>query len=146
MSNDQLKEQAERRFEEARVASGARDPRDFYRRRLRELRARDQAAFDEAVRHYDEVLIPAVAEPGSDPLAEWLEYGRLLASLTAPGETVQIDGSGRAAPYTRPAPLDHLVLHMPSSAREPGIAVGIPPELSPAQRAAYALLVDRKTV
>jgi hypothetical protein len=142
---EELKERAERRFEEARAAAGARDPREFYRQRLRELRARDHAAFAEAVRHYEKVLMPAVAEPDSDPIGEWLEYGRVLASLTAAGETVQIDPSGRAAPYARPVPNDHLVLHMPGSARETGIPVGLPPELSPAQRAAYALLVERRT-
>lgn len=142
---DEVKERAERRFEEARAAAGARDPREFYRQRLRELRARDQAAFAEAVRHYEEVLIPAVAEPDSDPVGEWLEYGRVLANLMAAGETLQIDPSGGASPYARPVPGDHMVLHMPTAARETGIPVGLPPELSAPQRAAYALLVERRT-
>lgn len=145
MSSDEVKERAELRFEEARAASGARDPRDFYRTRLRELRERDPAAFAQAVRHYEDVLIPAVAEPGSDPLGEWLEYGRVLAGLIAGGETVQIDPSGRAAPYAPPVPHDHFVVHIPTSAREPGIPVGLPPQLSRAQRASYTLLVERRT-
>lgn len=145
MSTDQIRERADRRFEQALAAAGARDPREFYRESLKELRARDQAAFREAVDYFEQTLLPAVARDDSDPLAEWLEYGRLLASLACPGETVQLDASGHATPYSRPVPADHLVLHLPSSARDRALPVGLPAELSPAQRAAYSLLVERKT-
>lgn len=142
---DEQRERADRRFEAAIAASGARDPREFYRDRLRALREADASAFREAVHYYESELIPAVAAEDSDPLGEWLEYGRVLAALSAAGETIQVDPSGRAAPYTRPVPGDHLVLHVPTSSRESALPVGLPPELSPAQRATYALLVERRT-
>lgn len=138
---DPLRARADQRFEQALAESGARDPRDFYRDRLKELRERDPEAFRRALDHYENRLVPAVAAEGSDPIAEWLEYGRLLAELMAQGRTVQIDPSGRAGAYAPPVPPDHLVLHLPDSTREAALAVGIPPELSPAQRATYALLV-----
>lgn len=141
MPQDRTREQAEERFARALRDAGARDPRDFYRERLRELRERDEAAFRRALDYYETRLIPAVADPGSDPLAEWLEYGLLLAQLTTDGRPVQVDPTGKAHPYAPPVPPDHLVLHLPTSAREPALPVGIPPRLSPAQRATYELLV-----
>lgn len=143
--DDELRERADRRFERALQAAGARDPRGFYRDRLRDLRGRDEQAFQRAVEHYERRLLPAVADEAADPLVEWLEYGRLLAELTFPGHTVQIDATGRATPYAPPVPHDHLVLHLPSSARERALPVGIPTSLSPAQRATYDLLVKRTT-
>lgn len=142
---DELRQRANRRFERALEESGARDPRDFYRDRLRDLRARDEEAFLRAVEHYEQKLLPAVAEETSDPLVEWLEYGRLLAELTSPGKTVQIDPSGRAVAYEPPVPHDHLVLHLPDSSRERAVPVGLPASLSPAQSATYQLLVKRST-
>jgi hypothetical protein len=137
-----LRERADARFERALAERGARDPREFYRGRLRELRARDAAAFQRALDYFENTLVPTVADEGSDPLAAWLEYGRVLAELSTPGRTVQIDASGRAADFAPPVPTDHLVLHLPTSPRERALVVGIPPELSPAQRATYKLLVD----
>lgn len=145
VSKNDLRDRAERRFAHALRESGARDPRDFYRERLRELRERDPAAFDEAVEYYEKTLIPAVADDASEPLAEWLEYGRLLARLLVDGETLQIDPTGRSGPYRAPVPRDHLVIQMPGSPREKALPVGLPPELSPAQRAAYDLLVRHAT-
>jgi len=142
---DDLRAVADRLFEEALQRSGARDPRDFYRQRLKELRERSLPAFRTATEHFDQVLLPAIVRERRDPVAEWLEYGRLLASLFCEGETVQIDPVGRSSPYTPPVPVDHLVLHLPSSTREGVLAVGLPPRLSPAQRATYDLLVARKT-
>ncbi len=135
---------AEARFNAALTETGARDPRTFYRERLRALKAEDPAAFREAVEYYEQTLIPEVAREGSDPVAAWLEYGRFLATRVAPGETVQIDPTGLSAPYSPPVPLDHLVLHLPTSPRTPALAVGLPAELSDAQRATYDLLVSRK--
>ena len=134
---------ADARFERALAARGARDPREFYRDRMRELRERDPAAFKKAVEYFETTLIPAVAQEG-DPVDEWLEYGRFLASLLQPGNTVQIDPTGKAVPYARPAPADHLILHLPTSTREPALAVGIPAQLSSPQRATYDLLVLRR--
>lgn len=135
-----LRARADRRFEETLRSVGARDPRDFYRRQLRELKARAPDRYERAVAHYEEVLIPAVAGD-ADPLEQWLAYGLVLAELLRPGEALQIDPTGRARPYAPPVALDQLVLHLPTSAREPVLAVGIPPRLSRAQRATYDLLV-----
>jgi hypothetical protein len=136
----ELKVRAEQRMDQA-VAAGARDPRVQYRQRLQALKERDRTAYGRASAYYREELVPAVAGE-ADPLEEWLEYGRGLAELTAPGRTVQIDPQGLSAPYARPVPADALVLHLPA-ANLPAIAVGIPPALSPAQRASFDLLVKR---
>jgi hypothetical protein len=141
MPDETPKELADRRFAEAVRETGSRDPRDFYRARLREIRGRDEAAFREALAYFEGVLVPAVALQGSDPIGEWLDYGCFLANLLAPGGAVEIDRSGRSRPYRRPVPTEHLVLHLPDSGREGALAVGLPPELSEAQRATYRLLV-----
>lgn len=141
MADDDLRQRADQRFAAALSESGARDPRDFYRDRLRDLRARDEAAFARALDYYENRLLPAVAAEGSDPVAEWLEYGRVLAGLVSEGDTVQVDPTGLSAPYAPPVPHDHLVLHLPHAAREPALLVGLPSQLSPAQRATYDLLV-----
>lgn len=135
---------AERRFLAALAERGARDPREFYRERLKTLRAADAAGFERAVRYFEETLIPEVAREASDPLAAWLEYGRVLADLCIAGETVQIDPTGRSTLYAPPVPVESLVLHLPTSTREAALAVGIPPKLSDAQRATYDLLVNRR--
>jgi hypothetical protein len=126
---------------EALARTGSRDPREYYRERLRALRDRDEQAFQRAREHYETRLLPAVAREDSDPLAEWLDYGRILADLTTPGRAVAIDPTGLAHPYSPPVPADRLVLHLPTSAREPALLIGLPPALSPAQRASFDLLV-----
>lgn len=137
---DDLRARADERFEHALQQTGARDPRAFFRDQLRDLKANDAGAFRRALRYYEETLIPTVAAEGSDPVAEWLEYGRVLASLSTPGRTVQIDTTGRARDYARPVPPDALVLHLPENAARPAVVLGIPPKLSPAQRASLDLL------
>ncbi|HEU0013945.1 MAG TPA: hypothetical protein VFQ45_09695 [Longimicrobium sp.] len=143
MADPDLRARADERFQAALQASGARDPREFYREQLRALRAGDRQAYDRALEYYEERLIPAVAAEGSDPLGEWLEYGRVLASLSLPGRTVQIDASGVAADYARPVPPDALVLHLPEQPARAALPLGLPPRLSPAQRATYDLLVKQ---
>lgn len=140
---DDLRAHADERFERALRETGARDPRNFFRDQLRDLRARDGEAFQQALTYFNQRLIPAVADDGSDPIAEWLEYGRMLATLSIPGRTVQIDGTGRSREYARPVPLDALVLHLPSNAGTPALVVAIPPKLTPHQRAAFDLLVKQ---
>jgi hypothetical protein len=141
VSEEDQRKRADERFQEALARDGGRDPREYYRERLRQLRESDESAFRRALEHYEKRLVPAVARADTDPLAEWLDYGRVLAELTSPGRTMSIDPSGRAHPYARPVAPDRLVLHLPTSAREPAILVGLPTALSPAQRATYALLV-----
>ena len=140
MSKNTAQSAADKAFEEALRTAGARDPREFYRERLRELKGTDPAAYEEAVRYYQDTLIPAVAEGSADPLQAWLEYGLRLANWAAPGEPVAVDRTGLRRPLEGPAPLDLLLLHVPS-ANGRALVVGIPAELSPAQRATYELLV-----
>lgn len=142
MNDPTLRARAEEQLARALTASAARDPREFYRGRLRELRERDGAAFQRAVDYFEHTLVPRVAGGEADPLAEWLEYGRLLAELTAPGRTVQVDASGQASPYARPVPREALVLHLPLATQQRALVVGLPPRLSSAQSATYALLVE----
>jgi hypothetical protein len=141
--DDDLRARADARFEQALKQAGARDPRTFYRDQLKELKAGSPDGFRRALRYFEETLIPTVADEASDPVAEWLEYGRMLASLAVPGRTVQIDGGGRARDYARPVPLESIVLHLPENASRPALVLGIPPKLTPAQRASYDLLVKQ---
>jgi len=136
-------EQADRLLVEALQQSGARDPREFYRDRLRELRGANSVGYDEAVAYYRDTLIPAVASGEVNPLHAWTEYGRRLAIALAPGETVRIDDTGRSHPYEGPE-AGGLVLHMPSDTGTKTLVVGLPPKLSPAQRATYDVLVVGK--
>lgn len=82
---DDLRARADERFQRALQQTGARDPRNFFRDMLRDLKAADADAYREALRYFNETLIPAVADDASDPVAEWLEYGRVLASLAIRG-------------------------------------------------------------
>lgn len=138
---DDPQTRADTLLDEALAAAGARDPREFYRIRLRELRERDRSAYDRAVAYYRDELLPSIVA-GADPLAAWTEYGRTLAELGGPGRTVAIDPTGTAVPYQHPADRSHLVLHLPDSGRDPAVLVGLPLELSPAQRATYDWLVQ----
>jgi hypothetical protein len=142
MSHHSSRERAEQRLENALASTGAEDPRARFRARLRLLRERDERAFRKALDFFENRLVPSVAAEDSDPLAEWLDYGRFLASLTLQGETVQVDPTGRSRPYAKPVPLEALVLHLPASSRERAIPVRLPAEPSPAQRATLRLLVQ----
>ena len=140
MADDQ--DEANRRLEEALAAAGARDPREHFRARLRELKQDDAGAYEQAVAYYRGTLVPGVASGEADPLVAWTEYGRRLAELTAPGRTVALDAAGRAEPYAAPAAADRMVLHLPDGRRGKALLVALPPEPSRAQRAAYDLLVE----
>jgi hypothetical protein len=135
---------AEGRFQAALAERGATDPRDIYRTWLRELKHADPGAYRTAVQYYEETLIPTVADAGSDPLEEWIEYGRVVLAMAVAGTTVAIDETGLSRPYQRPVSIENLVLHLPHSSREPIIAISVPPVPSAAQSAAYDLLVLRK--
>lgn len=136
-----LRARADARLTAALEAAGARDPREHYRAQLRDLKVRSPDAFRRALAYFEERLIPTVAGEESDPLAEWLEYGRVLATLATPGRTVQVDPEGRASDYALPVSPDALVLHLPDRATERAVAVGLPARLTPPQRASYDLLV-----
>jgi hypothetical protein len=141
MADADIRARADARFAAALEQAGARDPREFYRKQLVALKAKDAGAFRRAAAYFEEELIPAVARDDTDPLAEWVEYGRMMAALATPGRTVQIDATGRATDYVRPVPSDALVLHLPERTTEPALVVSLPASLSPAQRAHYDLLV-----
>ncbi len=142
MADDALQERADQRLEDALAAQGARDPRDFYRVQLKELRSENRSGYEDAVRYYKETLITRVADQAKDPLAAWTDYGRHLAELRAPGRTVVVDDTGRALAYESPADPGALVLHLPDEDRRSALVVGLPMELSPAQRATYDWLVS----
>ncbi len=143
MSEDHTAE-ADRRLREALESSGARDPREFYRDRLRELKSVDAAAYSEAVAYYKDRLIPEIAAGSVDPLIAWAEYGHMLAESLAPGRAVSIDTSGCAHPYEPPTSPDQLVLHLPQNQGLRALLVSLPATLSPAQRATYDVLVSGK--
>lgn len=140
--SDERTAEADRRLEEALAASGARDPREFYRERLRVLKQESPDGYEGAVAYYRDVLIPDVASGRADPLGAWTEYGRMLATSLTPGRTVSIDASGRASAYDTPE-RDALVLHLPEGGTR-ALLVGLPDALSPAQRATYDVLVSGK--
>lgn len=135
--------QADRRLNKALEDSGARDPREFYRERMRELREANPTGYEDAVAYYRDTLIPSVASGNVNPMHAWTEYGRRLAIALAPGDTVRIDDTGRSHPYEGPE-AGGLVLHMPSDSGTKTLLVGLPPNLSPAQRATYDVLVAGK--
>ncbi|MFV2007403.1 MAG: hypothetical protein ACC667_08145 [Longimicrobiales bacterium] len=135
---------AEERFEEALSTTGARDPREYYRERLKELRTSNPDAYRSAVQYYDATLLPSIADGDADPLEAWWEYGRRIAELSVDGRTVEIDPSGRSHPYCRPTPRDRMVLHLPAGTKGQALVVGLPTDLSPAQMANYDLLVAGK--
>lgn len=141
--SDDLTARADARLEAALQAEGARDPREFYRERLKELKQANPEGYAEAVAYYRDTLLPRVADGDGDPLAVWTEYGRRLAEALTPGRTVAVDGTGRAHPYEEPAPRDRLVLHLPEG-KGRAILVGLPGELTAAQRATYDVLVSGK--
>jgi len=143
MTDDQ-QARADERFQQALEARGARDPREYYRERLKDLRESSPDEYQVAVNHYRETLIPGIADGGDEPLLAWMEYGRLLAEVSAPGRTVTLDATGREAPYEPGTGMGLLVLHLPEEQKRRALVVALPPELSPAQRAAFDLLVRGK--
>jgi hypothetical protein len=136
---------ADRALEAALAQSGARDPRDFYRERLRELKRVRPDEYKSAVAYYNDTLLPEVAERRRDPLAAWTEYGRRLAEALAPGRTVGIDETGRALPFSSTDGSDvggRLVLHVPHDGGTKALVVALPRTLSAPQRATYDVLVS----
>jgi hypothetical protein len=137
----ELQERADTLFERALEKAGTSDPREFYRARLRELKATDPEAYDRVVQYYREALIPSIVDESADPVDAWHAYGCELATLTAPGRAVEIDETGRSHPYRPPTPSDRMVVHLPDGKAWRALVVGLPSELSDAQQAAYDLLV-----
>ena len=141
--SDDVTKQADEILKAALEATGARDPREFYRDRLRDLKQTNPDGYTEAVAYYRDTLIPAVASGTQAPLDAWTEYGRRLVQALAPGRTMSIDDSGKAHPFDEPR-TDRLVLHFPDEKGGRAMLVGLPIELSTAQRATYDVLVSGK--
>jgi hypothetical protein len=142
---DDLTTLAERRFAERRVATGARDPREFYRGLLRDLRGANEASYREMVARYESRVVAAVARGEADPLEAWLAFGLELAEASAgTGRAVVVDATGRATPLEGRPRWDQMILHLPEGKGARGVPVSLPPELSDAQRATLDLLVKGK--
>jgi len=139
--DQEIQERADQIFEDALRKTGAKDPREFYRKRLREMKADNPDAYREAVAYYENQLVPSIAEAGDDPLTAWQQFGCHMAELTVTGTPVEIDATGRRLPYVPPTPADRMVLHVPQGSKGRALVVGLPPELSAAQLATYDLLV-----
>jgi len=132
---------AEARTDAAFSASPYEDPRPSYRNRMRYLKDNNPRAFEAARAWYEETLVPAINQ-GADPVEAWITYGRQLGELTAPGATCAIDASGRAREYGGAINGD-LILHLPTDTAAPALALAVPRQISPAQRASYDLLIER---
>ncbi len=132
---------ADARFAEALAASGARDPRDYYRDRLRELKRTSPQGYAEGVAYYQNTLVPSIAAGEADPIEAWRDYGLLLARLTAPGRAVAVDATGLSRPFEPPGDTADMVLHLPERTRDRPILVALPPDPTAAQLATHQWLV-----
>jgi hypothetical protein len=141
MSDHQTR--ADARLETALRDADRADPRPLYRPALKYLRDRDPEAFREALRYFEEELLPSVAGEG-DPLAAWLDYGRRLAEALGAGRLVELDTTGRSRPVNNPGEARGLVLHLPDDESAPALALRHPRDPSRAQKAAFELLVERR--
>ena len=132
---------ADSRLEAALTAAGLEDSRPALRARLKLLRERDAAAFEQAVRRYEDDIVPALAESTS-PLDAWLEYAKLLGELTGRGEFVAIDETGLASAWAPPYRPGTMVLHLPGDATLPALPAAVPVAPSAPQQAARGLLLE----
>ena len=134
-------DRADQIFEDALERTGAKDPREFYRTRLRELKAQDPDAYREAVAYYENELVSSIAEAGDEPLMAWQQFGCRLAEWTFAGTPTEIDVTGQRHTYAPPTSADRMVLHIPEGSGGRALVIGLPSELSAAQLATYDLLV-----
>ena len=133
---------ATERLERACEERGLADPRPTYRKLLKRLASEDRNAYREAVRHFEEELVPAVAAGDADPAAAWIRYGLRLVARVADGEARAVDESGRSEPVEDPddPPVGPLLLWLPSSAGDRALVMARPEELSEPQQATVELL------
>jgi hypothetical protein len=139
--DDTAKRLADERTDQAISDAPFEDFREAYRERLRWLKDSQPQGFTRALSHYNDILVPNIAR-GSDPLAEWIQYGGLLGNFSGKGKTVRIDETGRSHPFDES--LDGLILHLPDDTNIPALALAVPKQLSEAQRATLNLLVKNK--
>jgi hypothetical protein len=135
-----VKDRAEARLEAAVAAADLADPRPGLRAQLKRLRTHDESAFLDAVRSYEQHVLPALAD-GDDVLSAWLDYARSLAERLGAGRFVTLDETGRAAPFTAPYQPGSCVLHVPDDPATPALAAALPARPSPHQEAALDLLI-----
>jgi hypothetical protein len=137
-----MRVRAETRLTEAVAALGLADPRPALRARLKQLREERPDAFADAVRHYEEEVLPRLAE--EEPVPAWLDYARHLGQLTANGRLTTIDATGRAVVYRPPLQHAALLLFLPEDTAVTPLVALAPLAPSPAQSATIDLLVNRK--
>ncbi len=136
---------AESRFARRLEETGARDPREFYRGLLRELKEADLEGYEEMVARYRTDVVTPIEEGEGDPLVLWLAFGARVAGRLHPGRTVVIGEDGRATPFAPPPDHRQLLLHLPDDVKTRAIPVGIPADPTPAQAATLDLLVRGRT-
>ena len=139
--DDTAKRRSDERTQNAISTAGLVDFREAYRDRLRWLKDTQPQAFNRALAHYNDILVPNIAE-GTDPIAEWIEYGKVLGNLSGVGKVLSIDETGKARPAGEA--IDGLILHLPDETGVPALALAVPAQLSDAQRATLNLLVKQK--
>jgi hypothetical protein len=139
--DDSAKRRSDELTETAISTAMIADFREAYRERLRWLKETQPQAFARALAHYNDILVPNIAE-GTDPIAEWIDYGKVLGNLSGAGQILSIDETGKARPAG--AAIDGLLLHLPDDTGIPALALAIPTDLSDAQRATLNLLVKQR--
>ena len=138
--DDTPKVRAEELTEKAIARAPITDFRPAYRERLRWLKDNQPQAFSIALGHYNDVLVPNIAN-GAEPISEWIEYGKRLAELSGKGKVLRVDETGRADDFT--ADIGGLVLYVPDDTAIPALALAVPREPSDAQRATLELLIRK---
>ena len=136
------RKEAEDRLIEALGKTGARDPRERYRKLLRELKLKSEAEYEQVVSAFQESVVERIVDGDADPLTAWLQFGTELAERLHPGRDVVIDETGRAETLTAPPSWGDLILHLPDDRRARGVVIELPPEPSLAQKASVDLLAQ----
>jgi hypothetical protein len=140
---EQRKADAEARLAAAFAEHDLSDGRPAYRKQLRALRETDPSGFEEALRHYEDVVVPALCDE-PDALSTWIRYGAWLGDRTGDGRLVAIDKTGRAGTYRSPYMAGTLVLRVPANPGDPVIPAAVPGTPSQAQQATMWLLVEKR--
>jgi hypothetical protein len=139
--SSEAKKLADERLTRSLAQRGALDARETYRALLRSLKAQSADAFTKASRYYDQQVVPRLGAD-ADPLDAWIDYGRLIGELSGTGRMMIVDETGRAAPYVAPLAPGNIVMFVPDDTRAGSFVAVQPAELSAAQRATVALLVE----
>jgi hypothetical protein len=139
--NEDLRTRADLNLTTAARSLGLADPRPAYRERLRLLKDTQPDAFSRALRHYEDEVLPAVAD-GRNAIDSWVQYGAFLAALSAAGRMMSIDATGYATRYMAPVTENALVLHVPDDNAAPVLIAVAPAAPAPPQQATIDLLVN----